>query len=219
MPDELIAAAVSVERAKAETTLQAMRDPARWSEVEREVGGRGTSVILFDGEPRLWIAPSPIEGVGGFAARPYETGELILVLAGEACGRERRLTSRHVFRSGQGFIDAAEHWSGALNGSGPSTPANAEWRESGGIYALHHIQEGVELIISYGPAYWAMYGRDMPAAAPLVSAAEWERDMNVQMSKCVIPTVASGSAIGGTGAFDLAVRQVHAPHISLPHTL
>jgi len=158
------------ERAEGETTLQAMRDPARWQEAARSDGARD---ILFDGQRRLWIAPSPIEGMGGFAARPYEAGELILILAGETCDRDRRLTSRHVFLSGGTFVDAAEHWSGALNGSGPGATANAEWRESGGIYALHGIPEGSEIIISYGPAYWAMHGsKAKTGPPPAVSAGQ-----------------------------------------------
>ena len=159
-------AAWAEERASVLTLLQAMRDPSRWAE---EVRADGSRAVKFDGEHRMTVAPSPIEGMGGFAARAYAKGELIIILAGETCEKEQRLSSLHVFRSGGSFVDAARHWSGALNGARRSTTANAGWRESGGIFALRDIAEGDELIISYGPAYWATHGRK---AAPASTVAD-----------------------------------------------
>ena len=156
------------ERADTLTVFQAMKDASRWSEVARADGSRD---VFFEGEHRLTVAPSPIAGMGGFAARPYEKDELILVLAGDACEKERRVTSQHVFRSGSTFTDAANHWSGAINGSGQNAIANAEWRKSGGIFARVGIAKGAEVIISYGPAFWATHGRKAaPRSPPIVSA-------------------------------------------------
>jgi len=78
-------AAWATERASVLTLFQAMHDPSRWAE---ETLADGSRAIKFDGEHRMTVAPSPIEGMGGFAARPYEKNELIVLLDGVADARK-----------------------------------------------------------------------------------------------------------------------------------
>ena len=116
-------------------------------------------VARFEGGPWVRVGPSVVAGRGVFACRPFEKGELLLVLGGEPCGAAEGRENRHVakLRGAGGCRDGSRTVGGMLN---TSRSPNCALRESGGVYARARVAAGEELTIPYGSGYhskWRLF--------------------------------------------------------------
>lgn len=112
--------------------------------------------VQFGRNSWLVVRHSGIAGAGRglFAARRFRRGELIVVFAGERCEPERGRESRCVAMFRGVCVCGDGHVAGMLN---TMAKPNCILRESGGVYARTDIEHGIELTISYGSGYSAVW--------------------------------------------------------------